>query len=136
MLVIDTSALVKRYLAEDGREQVLALMAGDISWAASHLARTEADIALCRVVAAGSEQARYRAELQADWARFVVVAADEVCLARAAEIGCATGLGTLDAIHLAAAVLVAEDVTFVTFDRRQAAAAATLGIAVAPNGIA
>jgi predicted nucleic acid-binding protein len=135
MLFLDTSALVKRYLAEDGREGVLALMASDDLWAASGLARTESDLALCRTLRTSPDLAGTRARLALDWAEFTVVPPDAASLNRAAEIGCATGLRTLDAIHLAAAETL-PGVTLVTFDRRMAAAAVQLGIPVAPEGVA
>lgn len=134
MLLLDTSALLKRYVQEEGRDAVLALMAADRSWAASRLARTEASIALCRVPEEADRQIGLAA-LNADWVRFLVVATDEACHSRAADIGCATGLRTLDAIHLAAAEILG-DVTLITFDRRLAAAATQRGIRVAPDGIA
>jgi len=132
MLFLDTSALVKRYLDEDGREEILALMETDQEWAASRLARTEADLTLCRLFSAGSDRAMAQLALATDWARFAGVATDERCLTRAAELGCALGLRTLDAIHLAATDAFGADLTFVTFDRRLRAAATSLGLAVEP----
>ncbi len=41
MLFLDTSALVKRYVEEDGTELVLRLMDQDPRWAVSAIARTE-----------------------------------------------------------------------------------------------
>ena len=40
-LFVDTSALVKRYVSEEGRELVVAEMAADPVWCASAIARTE-----------------------------------------------------------------------------------------------
>ena len=133
MLFLDTSALVKRYLDEDGREQILALMEADGRWAASRLVRAEADITLCRLFQAPDQRATAQVALATDWARFAAVAADERCLARAAELGCSLGLRMLDAIHLAATHGLPSGLTFVTFDRRLRAAATSLGIAVAPT---
>jgi predicted nucleic acid-binding protein len=53
-------------------------------------------------------------------------------LERAGEIACQLATRTLDAIHLAAAERLGPDLTFVTFDERQAAAARAMGLAVAP----
>ncbi len=131
MLFLDTSALVKRYFDEDGREGVLALMAADDLWAVSGLARTEGQIALCRTLGSSPSLAATQARFALDWAEFTVVPADDACLNRAAAIGCRSGLRTLDAIHLAAAETL-PGVTLVTFDRRLAEAAVRLGIAVAP----
>ena len=135
MLFLDTSALVKRYLDEDGREHVLALMAEHDIWVASRLARAEADIVLCREMHEAGTSEALRAELAKDWNEFAVVAIDDACMTRAAEIGCLTGLRTLDAIHLAAADLFARDATFVTFDRRLGNAALELGFALPSYGL-
>ncbi len=60
---------------------------------------------------------------------------DGRCLADAAGIGCAHELRTLDAIHLATADRLPKPLTFLTFDRRQAAAARALGIAAVGDDI-
>jgi predicted nucleic acid-binding protein len=134
VLALDTSALVKRYLDEDGREEILALMAGDRTWVASRLARVETDIALCRAIDDPQRLATYRAALATDWNRFTVIATDDACMARAAQIGCELGIRTLDAIHLAATDGLPRNVTFVSYDRRLRLAANRLGIAVEPRG--
>ena len=56
---------------------------------------------------------------------------DEVVALAAAEIGETLGVRSLDAIHLASARRVRDDqLTFVTFDLRQAQAARSLGLTV------
>ena len=134
MLVLETSALLKRYVDESGRDTLVALMAADDVWAASQLAWTEAHIALCRIPDE-TDRASALAALAADWKEFLVVETDQHCHARAAVIGCANGLRTLDAIHLAAAEMLG-GATLVTFDRRLARAAVSIGVRVAPDGIA
>ncbi len=50
MLFLDTSALVKRYVEEEGTQLVLRKMGGDPGVRiVSSVARTEAGITLCRV---------------------------------------------------------------------------------------
>jgi predicted nucleic acid-binding protein len=133
MLFLDTSALVKRYLDEDGREHVLALMESDRQWTASRIARTEAAVTLCRLFPAPDHRATAQAALAVDWARFTAVAADERCLSRAAELGCSLGLSTLDAIHLAATDGLPPGLTFVSYDRRLRSGAERMGLAVQPR---
>lgn len=131
MLVLDASALVKRYVDEAGTSDVVRLMADDSGWAASALCRAEAHVTLCHL---GFEEAIERQlahSLEADWEHFLVVPVDDLCLARAAEIGCDRRLRTLDAVHLAAADRLPHPFTFVTFDVRQAEAARVLGFDVA-----
>jgi hypothetical protein len=57
-----------------------------------------------------------------------VVPVDDLCLARAVEIGCEHRVRTLDAVHLAAAERLPPPVRFLTFDARQGGAAQALGL--------
>ena len=131
MLFLDASALVKRYVAEDGSPQVVELMARDTAWCASALCLAEVHVTLCHLAFDERTLSRLAAAADADWQRFFVVPADELCLARAVEIGCAHAVPTLDAIHLAAAERIREPVTFFTFDERQRKAAEALALIVA-----
>jgi len=135
VIFLDTSALVKRYVAEDGTRTLIALMDADASWAASGVTATEAEITLCRRAELESVSAPLIDALRRDWPRFAVVPIDEACLARAREIGCQFGTRTLDSIHLAAADRLPRPLTFVTFDRQQAAAAAAIGFLVQPPSL-
>jgi predicted nucleic acid-binding protein len=135
MLFLDTSALVKRYVDEGGTRTLMALMDADGAWAASALAVTEAEIAICHRAASEPVAAPMVDALRRDWARMAVVPLDEACLERAREIGCQLGTRTLDSIHLAAADRLPRPLTFVTFDRRQGAVASTLGFVVRPSSL-
>ena len=128
MLFLDTSALLKRYVEEGGTELVLELMAEDPDWAASNLAHAEAEVTLCRAGLGEKVEAAQRRRLRADWERFLVVPVDGPCLLSAAEIGCVHRVRTLDALHLAAADRLPGPLVFLTFDRRQAAAAQAIGL--------
>jgi uncharacterized protein len=129
-LAIDASALVKRYLREPGRDLVLEAMAADPAWCASAMARTEAMVALHRVATGLHQQRQLWAALREDWDAFVVIPVDEECLARAVEIGAAYGVRSVDAIHLAAADRLPRPAQYLTFDRQQIPAAASLGLEV------
>jgi uncharacterized protein len=131
MLVLDTSALVKRYVLEEGRDLVLDRMEEDPEWAASAVSLAEARIAFCRVAPDEPTERRLADELLEDWEEFHVVPVDEACLARAVEIGCEYEIRTLDAVHLAAADRLPRPVAFLTFGARQAAAGRELGLTVA-----
>jgi predicted nucleic acid-binding protein len=130
MLVLDTSALVKRYVQEVGTDDVVSLMTSDTGWCASALCRAETHVTLCHRGFEQAVQRRLAQSVEADWEHFVVVPVDDLCLARAAEIGCDRKLRTLDAIHLAAADRLPRPITFVTFDARQAEGARSLGFEV------
>jgi predicted nucleic acid-binding protein len=125
-LFLDTSGLVKRYVAEPDSERAIALMDASPGITASACAAAEATLALCRAGVEDSVLERFRS----DWARIQIVPVDAECLDRAARIGCDHVVRTLDAIHLAAADRLPRPVRFLTFDARQAAAARSLGFEV------
>ncbi len=134
MLFLDTSALVKRYVEEDGTALVLRRMGEDPEWVVSAVARTEAEVTLCRLGFESNESAALgaavRANLREDWERCHVVPVDPACLERAAELGCRHEVRTLDALHLAAADRLPRPLVVLTFDRRQADAARAMGLTV------
>ena len=135
MIFIDTSALVKRYVNENGSRTVMALMDADGSWSAAAIALAETEITLCQRTNGASAADPLIDSLRREWSRFAVVPIDEACLARAKEIGCQFGVRMIDSIHLAAADRLPRPLTFVTFDRRQAAAAAGMGLVVRPASL-
>jgi predicted nucleic acid-binding protein len=127
---VETSALVRRYVAEAGRDLVLDTMADDDVWVASALARTEAMLALHHVAPGPHSQDRLWHSFRDDWDAFVVVPVDDRCLARAVELGSQFSLRVVDALHLAAADRVPRPARYLTFERRQIPAAAALGFEV------
>ena len=129
-LFLDTSALVRRYVHEPGRDLVLATMAEDDTWVASALARTEVLMTLHHVAAGPHVADRLWSSFRDDWDAFAVVPVDGRCLARAAELGAEFGVRVVDAVHLAAADRLPRPVRYVTFDRRQIPGATALGMEV------
>lgn len=129
-LYVDSSALVRRYLHDRHRAMVLDAMASDDAWCASSLARTEAQLALHRASVSSRQQGDLWRALRDEWEAFWVVPLDDRCMARAVEIGATFGVRIVDAIHLAAASRLPAPVRFLTFDRRQIPAAASLGFEV------
>ena len=130
MLFLDTSALVKRYVAEAGSDLVLQRMDDDREWVVSAVARTEAEITLCRLGFGPDQIAELSERLRRDWERCLVVPVDPACLDRATEIGCRYQVRTLDAVHLAAADRLPAQPVVLTFDHRQAEAARMMDLAV------
>jgi uncharacterized protein len=130
MLFLDTSALIKRYVEEDGSPLVLRRMREDLEWVVSAVARTEAEITLCRLGFDTSGHAAVTSSLSEDWEHCHVVPTDPACLARAAELGCRYDVRTLDALHLAAADRLPRPLVMLTFDRRQADVARAMGLSV------
>lgn len=132
----DTSALIKRYVDEDGRREVLQLLRSH-DCVVSALLSVELRSALRRRVADGSLDEKRVPEIlkrfavdREFWA--LVEITSEVL--RTAEILVAHHpLRTLDAIHVASAQLFAArmrafELTFVSADTRQSAVAASIGL--------
>lgn len=133
-LFVDTSALVKRYVVEPGRDDVLAAMATDDLWVASALARTEAALCLARVAATPRQAERLQQLLAEDWDAFHVVPLDDRCLATAAELGAAHGVSASTAVHLAAASRLPKPVRYLTLDPRQVSAVVSLELELLTSG--
>lgn len=126
MIFVDTSALVKRYVEEPGRDVVVEAMEADDVWVASQLALTEAMLTLHRVAATPRQAERLWRALHTDWDAFHVVPVDDRCLAAAADIGSNYGLAVTHAVHLAAAGRLPRPVRYLTLDPRQVSAAVAL----------
>lgn len=130
IVYVDTSALVRRYVDEPGRDLVVHTMAAASAWAASALTRAEALMTLHRLAAGPRQQGRLWHALRDDWDAFTVIPIDDRCTARAVELGSQFGVRLVDALHLAAADRLPRPVQFLTFDRHQIPAAAGLGMEV------
>ena len=129
-IALDTSALLARYLATPTGAVVEHAMSIDVDWCASELARTEAMMAIERLIDDRHDRDRLRRALLDDWQRVHVVPVDVACLERAAELGRDQPIRSCDAIHLAAADRLPRPASFVTFDPRQIAVALSLGLDV------
>jgi predicted nucleic acid-binding protein len=143
---VDTSAVVKLYVAEDGAEVVRDLEGLMIS----ELTRVEVPAAVWRKRRAGeltSEVARSLAgEFEADYygtggaPRFAVMRISDLTLALAASVVARSDLRAGDAIQLASALVarqVGREVTaFAAFDSRLRDAAAIEGFALIPPTLA
>ena len=132
MIFLDASALVKRYVREQDSDWLVALMDEDLEWMACAVAAIEIRVTLCARLADAERRRHARLRFDTDWVSVGVVGLDDGILVRAAEIGCLFATRALDSIHLAAAERLPAEMTFVTFDARQAAAARMLGLTVAP----
>lgn len=130
IVAVDSSALIRRYLADRDRPLVVATMAETPAWSASALARTETQLALQALAPDPITLAELWRTLHDEWAAFHVVPVDDRCLGRAAELGARFRLRIVDAIHLAAADRLPRPARYLTFDRRQLPAAGALGLDV------
>lgn len=127
---LDSSALLKLYVAEDESEQVRSLVTAAEPVVICSLGVVEVRRNLARLLPP-LEHGLARAAFMADVGSFAVVALDAVTCERAAEIAERVGVRSLDALHLAAALRsVGPGGDMVTYDVRQAQAARTLGLVV------
>lgn len=129
-LYADSSALVKRYVAEWDSDEAESILLADPEWVTGSHTFVEVMLAIHRRLA-DSERTAASAAFDRDWQRTFVVALDEVVCRRAAELGIATGARSLDALHLAVAERAGgRSIAIVTFDVRLAIAARSLGFGV------
>lgn len=126
-LYLDASALVKRYVAEEGSDLIIGAMQEATSWAICRIGYVETARAVH--LAAGRPALR---RLQRDWPSFDVVEVDAELAERAAELTFEAELRSLDALHLAAALLLPAAVTVATWDLRLHRAARKSGLATLP----
>ena len=143
ILYLDTSALVKRYIAELGTAQVSQAIAEADLVGTSIIARAEMAAALAKAVrmtvlardAADAALQVFRSE----WPRLVRVQTTELLIARADALAWEWGLRGYDAVHLASAVLwqegMDEAITVATFDRRLWEVAGRCGLAAFPDDL-
>lgn len=130
---VDSSALLKRYVAEADSAVADDLLAADAILVTARHTVVEVRRNLARLLA-GRDLAYARAAFMADLGALSIVELDADTCGIAASIAEASGVRTLDALHLAAAQRVAEPgVRFLTFDVRQAQAARALGLEVVPG---
>lgn len=131
MLYLDASALVKRYVEEDGSELVISTMEDARAWSMCRVGYVETVRAVG--LAGGLEVAK---RVEADWLSFDVVEVDRALAEHAAELALSTELRSLDALHLAAAlVLPSEDLTVATWDARLHRAARSQGLETLPAAV-
>lgn len=132
MLYLDASALVKRYVEEEGSDLVLSAMEEARAWSMCRVGYVETVRA---VTLAGGRKVVKRVE--ADWLSFNVIEVDRALAEHAAELALSTELRSLDALHLASAlVLPAEELTVATWDSRLHRAARGQGLATLPAALA
>jgi uncharacterized protein len=131
ILYLDASALVKRYVAEDGSERVRDAMRDADAWFTCRVGFAETVRAVGLM--AGESAARW---VRDEWAAFGIVEVDRRLVEEAATLAMAHGLRSLDALHLASASLLPrDDLVAATWDRRLHAATATVGIRVLPAAL-
>lgn len=128
-LYAESSALLRLYLDEPDSSFGRELLRADPSWVSSCVTAVEVRRNLARLLDA-DELERARAAFRDDWAELTSITVHDAASGRAAELAEATGVRTLDALHLEAAERSGAGdghLPLVTFDRRLADAARSLG---------
>lgn len=131
---LDTSALAKRYVAEQGSDKVAATCEQAVSLVVSVICLPELISTLSRLVREkklpGAAYRRLKADAMADLADVDICQITPEVLASAVDLLESQPLRAMDALHVACALLCAPDV-FVSADQRQLAAARAAGLMVA-----
>lgn len=121
---------MRRYLDEPGHQLVLDEMDAAITWCAAEVTRMEVAAVFHRLAWDDAQRRSLLAALTLDWEAIAVVPIDTRLLTRATEIANIFGLGTVDAIQLAAADRLPRPARYLTFSSSQIPAAAELGLEV------
>jgi predicted nucleic acid-binding protein len=140
ILYFDSSALVKRYVEEQGSSDVLDWMEASDLTGTVLVTRAEVAAAITHALRrqyVTQEDARKILEtFHKEWSCFHRLPVNESLVARADALACDHNLRGYDAIHVAAALIWQElldlPVTLVSYDRELADAARASGMAVLP----
>jgi predicted nucleic acid-binding protein len=141
ILYLDTSALVKRYLAESGSAMVNQWIADAAVVGTALISRAEMASALAKAARMGAlTPDEALASLQAfrqEWSDFIQVQITQTVVARADSLAWDHNLRGYDAVQLAAALYwqesLHEPVTMATFDQRLWAAVKRVGLTAYPT---
>lgn len=126
-IYVDSSALLKLHVDEPESRGAVALLEADSEWVCGAHALVEVRRNLRRLLT-GTTLRDARRRFARQWRQVRVVELDLSTCELAAEIAEETGARTLDALHLGAAQRAGDGLLpFLTYDRRQAAAARDLG---------
>lgn len=138
ILYLDSSALVKLYVAEPGVKRVRAAVAEAAACCTHLIAYVEVRAALARAFRMQrvtlESLAAHRREFDATWERLDVVVPDTAMVRRAGDLAEHHGLRGYDSVHLAAAAAILERVggavpfRMAVFDGDLASAARAIGI--------
>ncbi len=141
LVYLDASALVKRYVAEVGSDDVAGLIAWATAVATTLLSRVEVAAALAKAarmkVITRREAGVALRRFDAEWESIIRLQLSETLAGRAAGLAWEHGLRGYDATHLASALLWQDlsgaPVTVATYDRQLWHAATAAGLTAWPE---
>jgi len=139
---LDSSAFVKRYVAEQASDDVLSEIVNAESIATAAVTLAELTSAFARLAKGGAfslrEAEARRAALDEDWQEIIRLPIDDSTVELAARVAWDHQVRGFDAIHLASALKWMEGmgapVRFATFDRQLWRAARETGLDAWPGG--
>ena len=140
ILYLDSSALVKRYVQEQGSQAVGDAIAAAQLTGTAIITRAEVGAALAKAVRTSAltreEALACLGRFQQDWPRLVRTRVGEPTVARAEQLAWQYNLRGYDAVHLASALLwqesLSESVTMAAFDHALWKAASQAGLIAYP----
>jgi predicted nucleic acid-binding protein len=143
-LYLDTSALAKLYIREQGSDEVNRWLARADFISTSMITLVEANAAFARAVRMKSITPQTGEDasqlLRKQWPHYLKTPISEKTISRAAELAWMLGLRGYDAIHLASADIwqtaLGSPVFLVTYDRQLAAAGMKVGLEILPENMA
>lgn len=138
---VDASALVKRYIAEIGSADVVALTTGAAAVATTLVTRAEVAAAFARAVRVGVLDdvggRRAQRRFSREWPDFMRVPVTETLVARAEALAWSHGLRGYDAVQLASALTwqdaLGQEIVLATFGRQLWEAAPQEGLRAWPE---
>jgi uncharacterized protein with PIN domain len=138
---VESSAVLAWLLDEAGADDIVSALAAADAVYSSELTLVECDRVFIRAVSLGeiaeAEAERRRGELAAAAAHWTTIGVSDEVLSRARRAFPAEPVRTLDALHLASALLVraaTSDLTVLALDGRVRRNGRALGFALAPEG--
>ena len=140
-LYIDTSALIKHYIAEDGSDYIHELISGASVIATSLITRAEMAAGINRLLRMNYISREHYSialrDFRSDWIHFERIAISEEIVARADSLTCEFPLHGYDSIHLACSLTWQESLQLPTFlvayDSQLRGAAQNAGIEILPE---
>jgi predicted nucleic acid-binding protein len=143
IIYIDASALVKRYVAEEGSAEVGELIGQAAAVGTAIISRAEVAAALAKAVRMKllprNEAASALKVFSAEWESLIRLQITEILVSRAAALAWDHGLRGYDATHLASALfwqdMLGEPVTVASYDRHLWEASKAAGLIAWPESL-
>lgn len=140
-LYIDTSALIKHYIAEEGSEYINDLIADASVLATTLITRAEMTAAINRLLRMNYLSREHYSialrDFRSDWKHYERILISEEIIARADSLTCEYPLRGYDAVHLACGLIWQDalelPVVLATYDAQLRDAAQKAGLHVLPE---